>query len=134
MLDESGLIFYVLANNYRGLLFHWSGVFKFYFAWFLLFFSGFLPLSLSPSSSFFGLGDWSVGGKYVSVARKNILSILSSKFKERLSISLSFDSWIGDSDVNCSVKGNVVVWYYTFSGAHSHENLHFAPVLSFVFL
>jgi nuclear pore complex protein Nup214 len=38
------------------------------------------------------------------VARKNVLSILSSKFEERVSISLPFRSWIGDSEENISVK------------------------------
>lgn len=50
--------------------------------------------------------EWSVKGKFVAVAKKNVLSILTSKLKERLRISLSFKSWVGDCDVNCSVKGN----------------------------
>ncbi|XP_019461887.1 PREDICTED: nuclear pore complex protein NUP214 isoform X2 [Lupinus angustifolius] len=50
--------------------------------------------------------DWSVKGEFVAVARKNnVLSILSAKkFEEWVSISLSFNSWIGDSDENRSVK------------------------------
>ncbi|KAE9601245.1 hypothetical protein Lal_00024059 [Lupinus albus] len=50
--------------------------------------------------------DWGVIGEFVAVARKNnVLSILSAKkFEEWVSISLSFKSWIGDSDENRSVK------------------------------
>ncbi|KAK2401393.1 hypothetical protein P8452_08114 [Trifolium repens] len=48
--------------------------------------------------------DWCVKGTLVAVARKNVLSILSSKFEERVSISLPFRSWIGDSEENISVK------------------------------
>ncbi|KAJ4723997.1 nuclear pore complex protein [Melia azedarach] len=53
--------------------------------------------------------EWSVKGKFVAVAKKNILSIMTSKFKERLCISLSF-SCIGDSDANCSVKVDSIRW------------------------
>ncbi|XP_045810734.1 nuclear pore complex protein NUP214 isoform X1 [Trifolium pratense] len=48
--------------------------------------------------------DWCVKGTLVAVARKNVLSILSSNFEERVSISLPFRSWIGDSEANISVK------------------------------
>lgn len=53
--------------------------------------------------------DWSVKGKLVAVARKSVISILSSKFRVKLSMSLSLNSLIGDSelDVNCTIKGNV---------------------------
>ncbi|XP_059628710.1 nuclear pore complex protein NUP214 [Cornus florida] len=54
--------------------------------------------------------DWSVKGNFIAVARKNILSILSSKFKQRLSMSLSFKSWIGDSDSNCIIKVDSIRW------------------------
>ncbi|KAK4843166.1 hypothetical protein QYF36_004823 [Acer negundo] len=54
--------------------------------------------------------EWNVKGKFVAVAKKNILSILSSKFKERLSIALSFKSLVGDSDVNCSIKVDSIRW------------------------
>ncbi|KAK2641566.1 hypothetical protein Ddye_023329 [Dipteronia dyeriana] len=54
--------------------------------------------------------EWSAKGKFVAVAKRNILSILSSKFKERLSISLSFKSLVGDSDVNCSIKVDSIWW------------------------
>lgn len=49
--------------------------------------------------------EWSVKGSYIAVARKDILSIFSSKLKERSSMVLSFKSWIGDSDGDYSVKG-----------------------------
>lgn len=52
--------------------------------------------------------DWSLKGNLVAVARKNTLSIMSLKLKEKVSISLSFDSWIGDSNLNFSVKGTLV--------------------------
>lgn len=54
--------------------------------------------------------EWSVKGKFVAVAKKNVLSILTSKLKERLPISLSFKSWVGDCDVNCSVKVDSIRW------------------------
>lgn len=44
-------------------------------------------------------------GNFVAVARKNVLSILSSQFKERLRLSLPFKSVVGDSDVNQVIKG-----------------------------
>ncbi|KAJ0021494.1 hypothetical protein Pint_31484 [Pistacia integerrima] len=53
--------------------------------------------------------EWSVKGKFVAVAKESILSILSSKFKERLCISLSFKSWVDESDVQCSVKGRKAI-------------------------
>lgn len=56
--------------------------------------------------AFFGvIVEWSVNGKFVAVAKESTLSILSSKFKERLCVSLSFKSWVDDSDVQCRVKG-----------------------------
>jgi hypothetical protein len=58
--------------------------------------------------------DWCVKGTLVAVARKNVLSILSSKFEERVSISLPFRSWIGDSEENISVKG-LQFWFFHFS-------------------
>ncbi|THG09883.1 hypothetical protein TEA_008702 [Camellia sinensis var. sinensis] len=48
--------------------------------------------------------EWSVKGDFVAVTRKNILSILSSKFKQKFSMALSFKSWVGDSDLNCTIK------------------------------
>ncbi|KAJ1391374.1 putative nuclear pore complex protein [Sesbania bispinosa] len=48
--------------------------------------------------------DWGISGTFIAVARKNVLSILSAKFEERVSISLSFKSWIGDSAANVNIK------------------------------
>lgn len=54
--------------------------------------------------------DWSVKGNFVAVARKNVLSILSSQFKERLRLSLPFKSVVGDSDVNQVIKVDAIRW------------------------
>ncbi|KAA8550937.1 hypothetical protein F0562_002621 [Nyssa sinensis] len=54
--------------------------------------------------------EWSVKGSFVAVARKNILSILSSKLELKLSMSLLFKSWIGDSDANCIIKVDSIRW------------------------
>ncbi|KAJ6704622.1 NUCLEAR PORE COMPLEX PROTEIN NUP214 ISOFORM X1 [Salix purpurea] len=54
--------------------------------------------------------EWSLKGKYIAVARESRISILSSNFKERFSISLPFRSWIADSDDNCTVKVDSIRW------------------------
>ncbi|GAA0148059.1 hypothetical protein LIER_07604 [Lithospermum erythrorhizon] len=54
--------------------------------------------------------EWSEQGDSVAVARKNILSILSSQLKEKRSFSLSFKSVIGDSDANSVIKVNCIRW------------------------
>ncbi|XP_065877559.1 nuclear pore complex protein NUP214 isoform X2 [Euphorbia lathyris] len=54
--------------------------------------------------------EWSLKGKYIAVARENNLHIFSSKFKERLRISLPFKLWIGDTDDKCSVKVDSIRW------------------------
>ncbi|KAF5947726.1 hypothetical protein HYC85_013683 [Camellia sinensis] len=54
--------------------------------------------------------EWSVKGDFVAVTRKNILSILSSKFEQKFSMALSFKSWIGDSDLNCTIKVDSIRW------------------------
>ncbi|CAI9768668.1 unnamed protein product [Fraxinus pennsylvanica] len=54
--------------------------------------------------------DWSVKGNFVAVAMKNVLSILSSQFKEKLRLSLPFKSVIGDSDVNQVIKVDAIRW------------------------
>lgn len=54
--------------------------------------------------------EWSLKGKYIAVARGSLISILSSNFKERFSISLPFRSWIADSDDNCTVKVDSIRW------------------------
>lgn len=53
--------------------------------------------------------EWSAKGSYIALARKDILIILSSKFKERSQILLPFKSWVGDSD--SIVKGTCVVYF-----------------------
>nr|POE78244.1 isoform 2 of nuclear pore complex protein [Quercus suber] len=52
--------------------------------------------------------EWSAKGKFVAVVRKNVLSIMSSRFKERFCMSLSFKSLIGDSD--CIAKVDSIRW------------------------
>ncbi|KAM7522789.1 hypothetical protein LguiA_012691 [Lonicera macranthoides] len=54
--------------------------------------------------------DWSVKGKLVAVARKSVISILSSKFRIKLSMSLSLNSLVGDSDVDCTIKVDSIRW------------------------
>ncbi|CAL1373154.1 unnamed protein product [Linum trigynum] len=44
---------------------------------------------------------WSVKGESIAIARENRLVFLSTKFKERLSISLPFNSWGGIVKVDC---------------------------------
>lgn len=62
----------------------------------------------------FFLVEWSSKGSYIAVAQDNSLRILSSKFNEKRCIALSFDSWIGDSDENCVVKGMWHVLVFSF--------------------
>ncbi|KAK7357242.1 hypothetical protein VNO80_16526 [Phaseolus coccineus] len=52
--------------------------------------------------------DWGLKGSFVAVASKSVLSLLSAEFQERVSISLSFGSWIGDSTANNSIKVDYV--------------------------
>ncbi|KAK4270922.1 hypothetical protein QN277_019687 [Acacia crassicarpa] len=54
--------------------------------------------------------EWSAEGKSIAVARMNVISILSAKFEERISISLSFKSWTGDSRESCYVKVDCIKW------------------------
>ncbi|KAG2675323.1 hypothetical protein I3760_13G178000 [Carya illinoinensis] len=54
--------------------------------------------------------EWSVKGKFVAVARKKVLCILSSRFKERLCMPLSSKKGFGDSEVNCSIKVDSIKW------------------------
>ncbi|KAI9121816.1 hypothetical protein K1719_007206 [Acacia pycnantha] len=54
--------------------------------------------------------EWSAEGKSIAVARMNVISILSAKFEERISISLSFKSWTGDSGESCHVKVDCIKW------------------------
>lgn len=50
------------------------------------------------------LVNWSMNGKYIAVAKYDFLSIMSTKFKEKLRIKLLFDSLVED-DPGCVVKG-----------------------------
>ncbi|XP_054821316.1 nuclear pore complex protein NUP214 isoform X3 [Prosopis cineraria] len=54
--------------------------------------------------------EWSAEGKFVAAARVNVINILSAKFEERISISLSFRSWTGDSGESCQVKVDSIKW------------------------
>ncbi|XAR59907.1 hypothetical protein NMG60_11033081 [Bertholletia excelsa] len=54
--------------------------------------------------------EWSVKGNFVAAARNNTLSILSSKFKQKFSMSLSFKSWVGDCDMNSTVRVDCIRW------------------------
>ncbi|XP_022730110.1 nuclear pore complex protein NUP214 isoform X2 [Durio zibethinus] len=54
--------------------------------------------------------EWSVKGAFVAVAKDTSLSILSSKFNEKLCVALSFKSLIGDSDDECFVKVDAIRW------------------------
>ncbi|KAF5822952.1 hypothetical protein HanXRQr2_Chr01g0032931 [Helianthus annuus] len=53
--------------------------------------------------------NWSMNGKFIAVAKHDFLSILSSKFEERLRIKLLFDSLV-DDDPSCVVKVDSVRW------------------------
>lgn len=54
--------------------------------------------------------EWSVKGTYIALAKESSLSILSSKFDERMSIALSCKSWSTGSDENCLVKVDSIRW------------------------
>ncbi|XVF78578.1 hypothetical protein PTKIN_Ptkin14bG0145700 [Pterospermum kingtungense] len=55
--------------------------------------------------------EWSVKGGFVAMVKNNVLSIMSSKFNEKLCVVLSFRSWIGDSDEDCVVKVDSIRWF-----------------------
>ncbi|XP_020698976.1 nuclear pore complex protein NUP214 isoform X3 [Dendrobium catenatum] len=52
--------------------------------------------------------DWSVDGKFVAIARKDTVSILSSNFEEILGIPLLFQSWAVDS--GSEIKVDSIRW------------------------
>ncbi|XVF37288.1 hypothetical protein REPUB_Repub19eG0133100 [Reevesia pubescens] len=54
--------------------------------------------------------EWSVKGAFLAVAKDNSLSILSSKFNEKLCVALPFKSWISDSDDDCIFKVDTIRW------------------------
>ncbi|PHT54940.1 hypothetical protein CQW23_03426 [Capsicum baccatum] len=53
---------------------------------------------------------WSPDGEFIAITRKNLVSILSSNFEEKFSISLSFKSLLDDSSVKYIIKVDVVRW------------------------
>nr|XP_016501123.1 PREDICTED: nuclear pore complex protein NUP214-like isoform X2 [Nicotiana tabacum] len=53
---------------------------------------------------------WSPDGEFIAVTRKNLISILSSKFEEKFGISLAFKSLLDDSNAKCIIKVDVVRW------------------------
>ncbi|XP_018631094.1 nuclear pore complex protein NUP214 isoform X3 [Nicotiana tomentosiformis] len=53
---------------------------------------------------------WSPDGEFIAVTRKNLISILSSKFEEKFSISLAFKSLLDDSNAKCIIKVDAVRW------------------------
>ncbi|KAL8484343.1 hypothetical protein ACS0TY_026863 [Phlomoides rotata] len=54
--------------------------------------------------------DWSIEGDYIAVLKKNVVSILTMQFKEKLRFLLSFQSVIGDSDANQVIRVDSVRW------------------------
>ncbi|XP_076943409.1 nuclear pore complex protein NUP214-like [Bidens hawaiensis] len=74
--------------------------------------------------------NWSTNGKYIAVAKYDFLSIMSTKFKEKLRIKLLFDSLVED-DPSCVVKVDSVRWVrsdcimlgcYSLSADEKEEN------------
>ncbi|KAH1107893.1 hypothetical protein J1N35_011661 [Gossypium stocksii] len=56
--------------------------------------------------------EWSAKGAFVAVAKDNSLSILSSKFNEKLCVALSFKSWVCDSNNDRTVKVDTIRWIH----------------------
>ncbi|XP_047318048.1 nuclear pore complex protein NUP214 [Impatiens glandulifera] len=54
--------------------------------------------------------EWSTKGNFIAVARKDKLCILTSTFKAKFNMSLSFKSWIGDLDTSCIIKVDSISW------------------------
>ncbi|KAL1565696.1 nuclear pore complex protein NUP214-like isoform X2 [Salvia divinorum] len=54
--------------------------------------------------------DWSTGGNHIVVALNNVVSILSSRFKEKVRFLLSFQSVISDADVSQVIRVDSVRW------------------------
>ncbi|XP_057781176.1 nuclear pore complex protein NUP214 [Salvia miltiorrhiza] len=54
--------------------------------------------------------DWNIGDNYIAVAINNVISILSSHFKEKLRFLLSFQSVIGDADAGQVIKVDSIRW------------------------
>ncbi|KAL9687913.1 hypothetical protein QQ045_032322 [Rhodiola kirilowii] len=54
--------------------------------------------------------EWSVNHSQIALARKNVLSIVSPDFKETLSMSLCFDTWIDGAYDDYTVKVDSIRW------------------------
>lgn len=54
--------------------------------------------------------EWSAKGKFIAVATNNVLIILSSKFKQKFSMSLSFKSWVDDPGFDGTIKVDSIRW------------------------
>ncbi|KAK6919871.1 hypothetical protein RJ641_015775 [Dillenia turbinata] len=54
--------------------------------------------------------DWNITGDLVAVARKNMLSIVSTKFEEKSCLTLLFKTWTNESDDKTVVKVDSVRW------------------------
>ncbi|CAN4124342.1 unnamed protein product [Withania somnifera] len=53
---------------------------------------------------------WSPDGEFIAITRKNLVGILSSKFEEKFSITLSFKLLLDDSNVKYVIKVDAVRW------------------------
>nr|GME14484.1 nuclear pore complex protein NUP214 [Ipomoea batatas]GME21289.1 nuclear pore complex protein NUP214 [Ipomoea batatas] len=53
---------------------------------------------------------WSANGDCVAVARNNVISILSSRFEEKLSLEPSFKLMLSDSDAESVIRVDAVRW------------------------
>ncbi|KAF9597285.1 hypothetical protein IFM89_016426 [Coptis chinensis] len=54
--------------------------------------------------------DWSTEGNCIAVAKTNYLSIFSSRFRERFTLSIPLSSCVGDTDSKCTVKVDSINW------------------------
>ncbi|KAI3862828.1 hypothetical protein MKW98_008668 [Papaver atlanticum] len=54
--------------------------------------------------------DWSKNGNFIAVARKNTLSILSSKFRDRFHMLLLFKTLVCDSDPKHNIVVDSIQW------------------------
>ncbi|CAM8910278.1 unnamed protein product [Rhodiola kirilowii] len=54
--------------------------------------------------------EWTVNQSQIALARKNVLSIVSPDFKETLSMSLCFDTWIDGAYDDYTVKVDSIRW------------------------
>ncbi|PIA53292.1 hypothetical protein AQUCO_00900103v1 [Aquilegia coerulea] len=54
--------------------------------------------------------DWSPEGNFIAVAKKNCLTIFSSRLKERFTFSMPFSSCTSDLDSECNIKVDSINW------------------------